>query len=176
MSPTGGLVTESCLTLVTPWTVAHQASLSIGIFRQEYWSGVPFPPPGDLPCVADGPAADRPAADGPAADGLTAGLLAGGGGATGRLAAGLLAVRGQARAAAGWLAAGAGLAAHWGAEEGQAGDRGAAAGGTAGGLAAALWTVIAQVAGADGQGGGCHGGVGGAGGRFACVWVYELCV
>ena len=106
---------------VTSWTVAHQASLSIGIFRQEYWSGVPFPPPGDLPCVADGPAADRPAADGPAADGHTAGLLAGGGGAAGGLAAGLLAVRGQAGAAAGWLAAGAGLAAHWGAEEGQVG-------------------------------------------------------
>ena len=32
----------------TPWTVAHQASLSMGFSRQEYWSGVPFPPPGDL--------------------------------------------------------------------------------------------------------------------------------
>ena len=32
-----------------PWIVAHQASLSIGFFRQEYWSGLPFPPPGDLP-------------------------------------------------------------------------------------------------------------------------------
>ena len=33
----------------TPWTVAFQASLSTGFFRQEYWSGLPFPPPGDLP-------------------------------------------------------------------------------------------------------------------------------
>ena len=33
----------------TPWTVAHQAPLSMGFFRQEYWSGLPFPPPGDLP-------------------------------------------------------------------------------------------------------------------------------
>ena len=34
---------------VIPWTVAHQAPLSMGFPRQEYWSGVPFPPPGDLP-------------------------------------------------------------------------------------------------------------------------------
>ena len=33
----------------TPWTTAHQALLSIGFPRQEYWSGLPFPPPGDLP-------------------------------------------------------------------------------------------------------------------------------
>ena len=33
----------------TPWTVASQAPLSMGFFRQEYWSGLPFPPPGDLP-------------------------------------------------------------------------------------------------------------------------------
>ena len=33
----------------TPWTVAHQAPLSMGFFRQEYWSGLPFPSPGDLP-------------------------------------------------------------------------------------------------------------------------------
>ena len=32
-----------------PWTVAHQAPLSIKFFRQEYWSGLPFPSPGDLP-------------------------------------------------------------------------------------------------------------------------------
>ena len=31
------------------WTVAHQASLCMGYFRQEYWSGLSFPPPGDLP-------------------------------------------------------------------------------------------------------------------------------
>ena len=34
---------------VTPWTVAHQVLLSIGFPRQEYWSGLPFPSPGDLP-------------------------------------------------------------------------------------------------------------------------------
>ena len=34
---------------VTPWTVAHQASLSKGFSRQEYWSGLPLAPPGDLP-------------------------------------------------------------------------------------------------------------------------------
>ena len=33
----------------TPRTVAHQAPLSMGIFRQEYWSGLPFSAPGDLP-------------------------------------------------------------------------------------------------------------------------------
>ena len=35
----GGLVTQSCPTLATPWTVAHQAPLSMGFSRQEYWSG-----------------------------------------------------------------------------------------------------------------------------------------
>ena len=34
---------------MTPWTVAPQAPLSIGIPRQEYWSGLPFPSSGDLP-------------------------------------------------------------------------------------------------------------------------------
>ena len=34
---------------VTPWTVANQAPLSMGFPRQEYWSGLPFPSPGDLP-------------------------------------------------------------------------------------------------------------------------------
>ena len=34
---------------VTPWTVAHQTPLSMGFLRQEYWSGLPFPSPGDLP-------------------------------------------------------------------------------------------------------------------------------
>ena len=33
----------------TPWTVAHQAPTSMGFSRQEYWSGLPFPSPGDLP-------------------------------------------------------------------------------------------------------------------------------
>ena len=34
---------------VTPWTVAHQTPPTIGFSRQEYWSGLPFPSPGDLP-------------------------------------------------------------------------------------------------------------------------------
>ena len=34
---------------VTLWTVAHQAPLSVGFSRQEYWSGLPFPPPEGLP-------------------------------------------------------------------------------------------------------------------------------
>ena len=34
---------------VTLWTVAYQAPLSMGFSRQEYWSGSPFPSPGDLP-------------------------------------------------------------------------------------------------------------------------------
>ena len=33
----------------TPWTVAYQAPLSMGFSRQGYWSGLPFPSPGDLP-------------------------------------------------------------------------------------------------------------------------------
>ena len=32
----------------TPWAVAHQAPLSMGFPREEYWGGLPFPPPGDL--------------------------------------------------------------------------------------------------------------------------------
>ena len=35
--------------VVIPWTVAHQAPLSVEFFRQAYWSGLPFPSPGDLP-------------------------------------------------------------------------------------------------------------------------------
>ena len=34
---------------MTPWTVAHQAPPSMGFSRQEHWSGLPFPSPGDLP-------------------------------------------------------------------------------------------------------------------------------
>ena len=45
----GGLVTQSCPTLVTPQTSARQAPLSMGFSRQEFWSGLPFPSPGDLP-------------------------------------------------------------------------------------------------------------------------------
>ena len=45
----GGLVAKSCPTLATPWTVACQAPLSMGFSRKEYWSGLPFFSPGDLP-------------------------------------------------------------------------------------------------------------------------------
>ena len=45
----GGLVTKSCPTLATPWTVACQAPLSMGLSRQEYWSGLPFSSQVDLP-------------------------------------------------------------------------------------------------------------------------------
>ena len=48
-SRVGGLVTKLCLTLETPWTVAHQAPLSMGFSRQESWSGFPFPSSVDLP-------------------------------------------------------------------------------------------------------------------------------
>ena len=42
-------VTSHAWLFATPWTLAHQASLSMGFPRQEYWNGLPFPPPGDLP-------------------------------------------------------------------------------------------------------------------------------
>ena len=44
----GGDFTKLCLTLVTPWTITHQAPLSMGFPRQEYCSELPFPSPGDL--------------------------------------------------------------------------------------------------------------------------------
>ena len=40
---------QSCPTFCDPWTAAHQAPLFPEFSRQEYWSGLPFPPPGDLP-------------------------------------------------------------------------------------------------------------------------------
>ena len=43
------LVAQSCPTLVTLWTIAHQAPLSMEFSRQEYWSGLSCPPPGDFP-------------------------------------------------------------------------------------------------------------------------------
>ena len=49
MKTNGDLVTKSCPTLVTPWTVVCQAPLSMAFSRQEYWNGLPFPSPGDLP-------------------------------------------------------------------------------------------------------------------------------
>ena len=45
----GGIVAKSCTTLATPWTVACQTPLPMAFSRQEYWSGLPFSPPGDLP-------------------------------------------------------------------------------------------------------------------------------
>ena len=42
-------VAQSCPTLCDPWTVAHKAPPSMGFSRQEYWSGLPFPSPVDLP-------------------------------------------------------------------------------------------------------------------------------
>ena len=41
-------VTQSCPTLRDPWTAAQQAPPSMGFSRQEYWSGLPCPPPGDM--------------------------------------------------------------------------------------------------------------------------------
>ena len=43
------LIAKSCLTDATPWTIAHQAPLSMGFPRQEYWSGLKFPSLGCLP-------------------------------------------------------------------------------------------------------------------------------
>ena len=45
----GGLVAKLRLTLATSWTVACQAPPYMGFSRQEYWSGLPFPSPGDSP-------------------------------------------------------------------------------------------------------------------------------
>ena len=44
----GCLVAKLYPTLATPWTVPHEAPLSMGFSRQEYWSGLLFPSPGDL--------------------------------------------------------------------------------------------------------------------------------
>ena len=43
------VVIQLCLTLCDPWTVAHQAPVSMELFRQDCWSGLPFPSPEDLP-------------------------------------------------------------------------------------------------------------------------------
>ena len=40
---------QSCLTHATLWTIAHQALLSMAFSKQEYWSGLPCPSPGDIP-------------------------------------------------------------------------------------------------------------------------------
>ena len=44
----GRLVAKLCPVLVTPWTIPHEVPLSMAFPRQEYWSGLPFPCPGDL--------------------------------------------------------------------------------------------------------------------------------
>ena len=48
-SQEGACVLSNVWLFVTMWTVVHQAPLSIGFSRQEYWRGLPFPSPGDLP-------------------------------------------------------------------------------------------------------------------------------
>ena len=58
-----GLVAKLCLTLVTPWTATCQAPLSMGFSGQEYWSGLPFPSPGDLPDLGIEPGSSALQAD-----------------------------------------------------------------------------------------------------------------
>ena len=53
---------QLCLTLLTPWTVAHQAPLSMGFSRQEYWSMLPCPSSGDFPDPGIKPASPGPPA------------------------------------------------------------------------------------------------------------------
>ena len=48
---------------MTPWTVVHQAPLSMEFSRQKYWSGLPFPSPGDLPNSGTEPGAPALQAD-----------------------------------------------------------------------------------------------------------------
>ena len=53
----------NCIRLfATLWTVTHHAPLSMGFTRQEYWSGLPCPPPGDLPDLGIKPMALQPPA------------------------------------------------------------------------------------------------------------------
>ena len=54
-----GLVAKSCPVLVTPWTVADQAPLSMQFSRPEYWSELPFPSPEDLPDPGIKPASPK---------------------------------------------------------------------------------------------------------------------
>ena len=49
------LVAKLCPTLAAPWSVARQASLSMGFPRQEYWSGLPFLSPGNFPKLGTEP-------------------------------------------------------------------------------------------------------------------------
>ena len=58
-----GLIRGACvLSRVTPWTRGYQTPLSMGFPRQEYWSGLPFPSPGDLPDGGIEPASPVPPA------------------------------------------------------------------------------------------------------------------
>ena len=66
------LVNQSCLTLCDPMDCSSPP-LSLGFFRQEYWSGLPFPPPGDLPNPGSEPAS--PVSPALQADSLPAELL-----------------------------------------------------------------------------------------------------
>ena len=50
-----------CNSFVTPWAIACQVPLSTGFPRQEYWRGLPFPPPGDLPDPGMKPTSMSPA-------------------------------------------------------------------------------------------------------------------
>ena len=59
----GGVVAKSCPTLAIPWTVARQAFLPMGFSKQEFWSGLPFPSPGDLPDPGIEPGSPAPQAD-----------------------------------------------------------------------------------------------------------------
>ena len=55
----GGLLTQSCPTLATPCGVACQTPLSMGFPGKKYWSGLPFPSPGDLPDPAMEPGSQK---------------------------------------------------------------------------------------------------------------------
>ena len=57
------LVAKLCPTFATPWTIALKVPLSVGFSRQEYWSGLPFPSPGDLPNPGIEPASPALQAD-----------------------------------------------------------------------------------------------------------------
>ena len=54
----------------TPWTIAHQAPLSMGFSRQQYQSGLPFPPPGDTPNTGIEPASPELAGGSPTTEHL----------------------------------------------------------------------------------------------------------
>ena len=58
-----GLLLTHVLLFATPWTIAHQGPLAMGFFRQEYWSELPFPPPGDPPDPVMKPASPTLQAD-----------------------------------------------------------------------------------------------------------------